>query len=608
VGTVFALVVSMSAVAVNTPASARPTKTADPRAETADPRAEPYRVAGVRTLAQRNVIAWTGVAIDGIEHGVAAISAIPAEVAELRRLGFTVTGTGGALDFPRADSGYHNYAEMTSEISALVAAHPTIAKKSSAGTSYEGRDLQVIKISDNVGSDENEPEVLFTAHQHAREHLTVEMALYLVHMLLESYGTDARVTNLVNSREIWILPDVNPDGGEYDVASGSYRSWRKNRQPNSGSSAVGTDPNRNWAYRWACCGGSSGVTSSETYHGPGAFSAPETKRVADWVRGRAVGGRQQIAIGIDFHTYSELVLWPYGYTTADGDARMTADQYNTFATIGKQLAATNGYTPEEASELYLADGSINDWAWGDQGIFEYTFEMYPTNEAAGGFYPPASVIAAQTSRNSEAVLRLLEYADCPYRAIGKQAQYCGPTKPVTTVYSDSFETATAWVTNPAGTDTATTGKWERGVPEATDSAGPKQLAVPASGANDLVTGRLAGSGAGVGDIDGGVTSVQSPPIVLPPTGTPRLSFSYYLAYGANASSADYFKISIVTANGVTVVLTVPAAATNYDAGWTVASIDLSAFTGQSVRILVAAADAAGASLVEAAIDDVKITA
>jgi hypothetical protein len=370
---------------------------------------------------------------------------------------------------------------------------------------------------------------------------------------------------------------------------------------------VGTDENRNWAYRWACCGGSSGVTSSDTYHGTAAFSAPETKRVADWVRGRVVGGKQQITTGIDFHTYSELVLWPYGYTTTDGDTRMTADQYNTFATIGRQLAATNGYTPEEASDLYLADGSINDWAWGEQGIFDYTFEMYPTSEAGGGFYPPASVIAAQTSRNKEAVLRLLEYADCPYRAIGKQAQYCGPVKPATTVYSDNFETPTGWVTNPAGTDTATTGKWERGVPEATDAGGPKQLAVPASGANELVTGRLAGTAAGVGDIDGGVTTIQSPPVVLPATGTPRLSLSYYLAYGANASPADYLKISIVTASGATVVLTVPAAAANHDAGWTVASIDLSAFAGQSVRILVAAADAAGASLVEAAVDDVKIT-
>src|SRR5215813_6555786 len=196
---------------------------------------------------------------------------------------------------------------MVADINALVAAHPTIAQKSSIGTSYEGRDMPVVKISDNVATDENEPEVLFDAHQHAREHLTVEMALYLLHLFLDNYGTDATITNWVDTREIWIVPDMNPDGGEYDIATGSYRSWRKNRQPNSGSSNVGTDLNRNWGYKWGCCGGSSGSTGSETYRGPSTFSAPETQRLRDFVLSRRVGGVQQIKTNIDFHTYSELV-------------------------------------------------------------------------------------------------------------------------------------------------------------------------------------------------------------------------------------------------------------------------------------------------------------
>jgi hypothetical protein len=269
--------------------------------------------------------------------------------------------------------------------------------------------------------------VLFTHHQHAREHLTVEMALYLLHQFGDNYSSDSRIANIVNSREIWIIPDLNPDGGEYDIATGAYRSWRKNRQPNSGSSYVGTDLNRNWAYKWGCCGGSSASPSSQTYRGTAPFSAPESGKVADWVRSRVVGGKQQISVGIDFHTYSELVLWPYGYTTADGDARMSADQYSTLATIGTQLAGTNGYTPEEASDLYIADGAIDDWLWGEQGVFAYTFEMYPTSVFGGGFYPPDEVIGRETSRNREAVLKLMEYADCPYRAINKQAQYCGGT-------------------------------------------------------------------------------------------------------------------------------------------------------------------------------------
>jgi carboxypeptidase T len=79
-----------------------------------------------------------------------------------------------------------------------------------------------VKISDNVGTDEDEPEVLFTHHQHAREHLTVEMAVYLLKQFTQGYGSDTRITNAVNSHEIWILPDLNPDGGEYDIAIFGY--------------------------------------------------------------------------------------------------------------------------------------------------------------------------------------------------------------------------------------------------------------------------------------------------------------------------------------------------------------------------------------------------
>ncbi|MEV4138368.1 M14 family zinc carboxypeptidase [Dactylosporangium sp. NPDC049742] len=574
----------------------------------------PYLVSGVGTLDQRNQVAGTGAAIDGIDHGVADITATPSEVARLRQLGFTVTralrpatpgGPATILDFPSADSMYHNYAEMTAELNQAVADHPAILRKSSLGTSYEGRDIPVIKISDNVAVDENEPEVLYTAHQHAREHLTIEMALYLIKQLTDGYGTDTRITNVVNSREIWIVPDMNPDGGEYDIATGAYRSWRKNRQPNSGSSNVGTDLNRNWGYNFGCCGGSSSSTSSETYRGPSAFSAPETQRVRDLVLSRRVGGVQQIKTHIDFHTYGKLVLWPFGYTTSNTAPGLDADQELTFRTLGTQMAATNGYTPEQASDLYITDGTIDDWLWADQGVWSYTFEMYPGNSGGGGFYPPDEVIAAQTALNREASLQIAEYADCPYRVIGKEAQYCG-TAPGTTVWSDDFETNLGWTTNPSGTDTATTGAWERGDPEATDSSGPKQLGTTVSGSNDLVTARLAGADAGANDVDGGTTSVRSPSITLPSSGTLTLSYSWYLGHGSNASSADFFRVSVVTASGTTVLATVAGAAADRDASWSTGSVNLSAYAGQSVRILFEAADAATASLVEAGVDNVVI--
>ncbi|WP_117208906.1 choice-of-anchor B family protein [Allorhizocola rhizosphaerae] len=179
--------------------------------------------------------------------------------------------------------------------------------------------------------------------------------------------------------------------------------------------------------------------------------------------------------------------------------------------------------------------------------------------------------------------------------------------PGTEVYADTFETATGWTANPSGTDTATLGAWERGDPEATDSSGAKQLGTTVSGTNDLVTGRQAGTSAGAFDIDGGTTSIRSPAITLPSSGTLNLSMSWYLAHGSNASSADFFRVSIVHNGGTTTLFTQAAAATDRDAAWTTGTWNVSAYAGQSVRILIEAADASGASLVEAGVDDVKIT-
>ncbi|HXF38753.1 MAG TPA: hypothetical protein VN687_03475, partial [Blastocatellia bacterium] len=168
-------------------------------------------------------------------------------------------------------------------------------------------------------------------------------------------------------------------------------------------------------------------------------------------------------------------------------------------------------------------------------------------------------------------------------------------------------TSLGWVTNPSGTDTATTGQWERGNPETTTSSGTKQLGTTVSGVNDLVTGRLAGASAGDNDIDGGTTSIQSPSITLPTSTNLSLSFSSYLAHGSNASSADFLRISIIVGTTKTTVFQRLGAAVNVDGAWASTNVSLNAFSGQTVRILIEAADASGASLVEAGVDDVRIT-
>ena len=568
-----------------------------------------YAVSDVRDLVDRSKVTVAGAAIVEVHHREVVVTANRRTVRRLRRLGFTVErigaakrrGTARAAAFPPADAAYHDYAEMAAEVQSAMTAYPGLVTRFSLGRSYQGREIWAAKVSDNVAVDEAEPEVLFSANQHAREHLTVEMALYILRELTSKYATDARVKSVVDGREIWIVFMVNPDGVEYDIATGAYRSWRKNRQPNGTSPYVGTDLNRNWGFQWGCCGGSSGAFSSETYRGASAFSAPETQRLRDFVGSRVVGGTQQIKAAIDFHTYSELVLWPYGYTSADTGNGITANDQAMLSTLGRNMATTNGYTPEQSSDLYIADGTINDWLWGVHRIANYTFEMYPRTSSPG-FYPPDEVIGDQTSRNREAVLMLAEAADCVYRVLG---QTCGGPAPVT-LFADDFELNRGWTPNLLGTDTATAGRFERGDPAATTSSGAKQLGTTVSGTNDLVTGRLAGAAAGDHDVDGGTTTITSPPIALTGGSSYSLSFSSYLAHGSNSSSADSLRVRVLGATNA-VVYERLGSATNVNGAWTTATASLNAFAGQTVRLRIEATDASTASLVEAAVDDLRVT-
>lgn len=387
-----------------------------------------FKVPNVHTREQRTEITRIGAAIEDVGSDWVNIIATQQEAKALAKLGYRleVQPPFNSMDFPRDDAAYHNYQELTQEIDQVVAQYPEIAQKFSIGKSYEGRDLWAVKISDDVNVDENEPEVLYVGLHHAREHLTVEMTLYLLHQFTEGYGVDTRITNLVNQREIYIVFNINPDGGEYDITNDSYHMWRKNRQPNKNGS-FGTDLNRNYGYKWNCCGGSSNNPSSETYHGTSGFSAPETAALRDFIQSRNIDGKQQIRSSITFHTFSELILYPYGYTYTDVPSDMTADDQAVFKTWAQTMAKSNKYTPQQASDLYIADGDMTDWAYGTQKIFAFTFEMFPKSQFPG-FYPPDELIARETARNKEAALYLAEQADCPYRAIGKEQQYCHAKK------------------------------------------------------------------------------------------------------------------------------------------------------------------------------------
>ncbi|MDQ4133702.1 MAG: zinc carboxypeptidase [Actinomycetota bacterium] len=368
-----------------------------------------YQVSGVDSREERTAVAGTGAGIDEVQADAVVVRATPSERDAIAALGFAVTPLPAqARDFPAADASYHNHAETLADLDALAATHPGTVHRLSLGASYEGRDLAGVRISDDAQDTGQEPAVLFVGMHHAREHLTVEVALAVAHLFAES--TDPGTQSLVASRQIYVVPMLNPDGGEYDVATGAYALWRKNRQPNAGTTAVGTDLNRNYGYRWGCCGGSSGNPASETYRGPSPFSTPEV----DAVR-RFVDSRPNLRAAISYHSYGDLILYPYGYTYTDVPDDMDPLDHRTLAAIAGQMASTTGYTAQQASDLYITDGDMLDWVYGVHGVHGFTFELHG---GTYGFYPPDEAISAEVAKNRDAAIYLTQVADCPVVVAG----------------------------------------------------------------------------------------------------------------------------------------------------------------------------------------------
>jgi hypothetical protein len=499
-------------------------------------------------------------------------------------------------EFPAGFAGYHTYQEMQAQVQAVAAAHPDIVSVMSIGKSYQGRDIIAAKVSDNVAADENEPEVLYEGLHHSDEHMSLEMTLRILGWLTSGYGSDPRITSIVDNREIWIVFAVNPDGATYDIRNGKFHLWRKNRQPNAGTSAVGTDLNRNYPYRWGRTGASANPRAI-TYRGPKALSAPEAKAMADFVASRVIDGRQQIRTAISFHEYGRLVMWPYGYTRADVPSDMTKNDHSALAAIGRHMAATSHYRAQQASDLYLTSGRFGDFVYGRYRVFHYTFELSTRD------YPDDARIAGETARNKEAVLYLAERAWCPYDVLGSAVRIarCG-------AFDDDLEIARGWRVDPDGTDTATKGAWARGNAVPTSSSGPKQLDWAPSGVGVFATGPTTAPGASSNDLDGGTTTVVSPLIELPAATGQRLRFRYYLAHGPSATVDDELRVEVVGTDGTaTTVLLETASPDDDDAAWASASVSIDPWAGQSVRLRFTAQDEANDSLVEAAFDDVRVT-
>lgn len=280
------------------------------------------------------------------------------------------------------------------------------------------RDIWVLRITNEdpaYGSIEDKPVFFLFAAIHAREVVVPELAIRYIEYLTEGYGgeggygIDPDVTWLVNHNVAYVLVMQNPDGHwKNEENIGNYR--RKNMDWDDGCSYPGywgVDLNRNHSFMWNCCGGSSSNPCSETYHGPGRGSEPETQAFENYFATvmkdqNGPNGDDEIppaapitttGIFITLHSYSDLVLWPWGF-----DDYGDAPNYAQLRTIGRKFAYYNGYDAS-GTIWYEVDGTTDDWTYGKFGIPSYTFEVGPEYGTCRGFFPPYDCIVGYAGRN-----------------------------------------------------------------------------------------------------------------------------------------------------------------------------------------------------------------
>lgn len=313
-----------------------------------------------------------------------------------------------AIEFPKGDELFHTYDEIKTLFNDLEKKYPSIVSQINIGKSVEGKDLFGLRIS-SIKESVNSfiPGILFVGTHHAREHISTEVPVFLAKYLAENYSKDSEVTSLVDHREIFIIPLLNPDGASFDIKGKRYKMWRKNRTPNGPRNDFGVDLNRNYGFEWGT-GGSSTDTESDVYMGTKPFSEPETLALKNFVT-----SKPNIRILLSFHTYSELILYPWGHTNDS----LSGNDFEVFKNMATTMAKWNGYTPMQSSELYIASGDTCDWAYGELGVFCFTFELSPKSYGSGGFYPGASFIDKVNNANLKPALYLIEKSADPYSAI-----------------------------------------------------------------------------------------------------------------------------------------------------------------------------------------------
>jgi carboxypeptidase T len=324
----------------------------------------------------------------------------------LRQMGYTteeVVGTDDHLaTFATAEAiaAYHSAETLEQDLRQLAESQPEIAELREIGRSLEDRPIWALRIGERRPS---EHKLLFMGCHHAREWVSVEVPYLLAEHLVNN-ADQPPVRQWLQRGEIWVAPMVNPDGHEFSRTQD--RLWRKNRRTNFDGS-IGVDPNRNYGYMWGTLNisTSSHVPSDPTYVGPRAFSEPETRAVRNLVASELFRGV------ITYHSFSQLILYPWGYTS---QPIPDASDLSTMTKLAKRMQqlirGVHGitYTPQQSSQLYLTAGDTTDWTYGEYGIPSFTIELRPDSVQNGGFILPPEQIEPTFEENLPAAREFIK--------------------------------------------------------------------------------------------------------------------------------------------------------------------------------------------------------
>jgi carboxypeptidase T len=297
-------------------------------------------------------------------------------------------------------AGYHSVETLELDLRALAEGQPEIVELHEVGRSVERRPIWALRIGERRGSTRK---LLFTGCHHAREWLSVEVP-YLLAEHLVGHANEQPVADWLGRGEIWVVPMTNPDGHEFSRTES--RLWRKNRRQNPDGS-FGVDPNRNYGYMWGTLNvsTSSQVPTDVTYVGPRAFSEPETRAIRDLI------GRELISGVLSYHSYSQLILYPWGYTDS---AIADPEDRDEITRLAERMQALIGdihgrtYVAKQSSQLYPTAGDTTDWTYGAYDLPSLTIELRPRTAEEGGFVLPASQIEPTWEEQRPAAMEFIQ--------------------------------------------------------------------------------------------------------------------------------------------------------------------------------------------------------